>query len=164
VVSPKALLANDVLDRHWAVEYVRSRERYDWNLLQFDYDTVLRYSDEAVARRYAAQFEGANALDKQLGAATELRINIVSVTLPAGDHGKAVVRFERSVVKRESGVPEAALRFIATLAFRYAPSSLTQERDLIENPLGFRVTSYLVDREMVDPALSPVPARPGTRL
>jgi type IV secretion system protein VirB8 len=38
--------------------------------------------------------------------------------------------------------------FVATMAYEYKPTMFGKERDLIQNPLGYRVTSYRVDSEL----------------
>jgi type IV secretory pathway component VirB8 len=78
---------------------VRSRERYDWGLLQMDYDRVLEMSDDRVARDYRAIYSGPDALDRQLGANTQRRIRILSTTLVPNETGRAVVHVERTTWK-----------------------------------------------------------------
>src|SRR5665213_990727 len=53
VLDAKAVTHNELVDRYWVMNYVRARERYDWGLLQYDYDTVIRLSDDKVAKQYA---------------------------------------------------------------------------------------------------------------
>src|SRR5271170_968779 len=74
VLSQNTIAQSDLQSKHWAVEYVRARERYQWNLLQFDYDTVLLLSDTNIGRDYSHLFEGPDALDKRFGASTEARV------------------------------------------------------------------------------------------
>ena len=150
VLDPSAVVHNDLVDRYWVMNYVRARERYDWGLLQYDYDAVIRLSDRQVAKQYAALYQGENALDKRFGNSAQMRVDILSVTLPSGEAGKAVVRFDRSLKHSDQDSPEASTRFVATLAFRYQPTLRGRERDLIENPLGFQVTAYTVDQELID--------------
>ncbi|PPD55391.1 MAG: conjugal transfer protein TraJ [Methylotenera sp.] len=135
------------MDKHWLEEYVNSRERYNWMLLQYDHDKTLALSDSDVAKAYRALYEGANAMDKQLGNYTERRIKIISTTLPPGNHGTAVVRFERNTRERGQDV-EIGAQYVATMSYTYQkPSVLTLEKDVVANPMGFKVTGYVVDKE-----------------
>ncbi|BEV13145.1 type IV secretion system protein (plasmid) [Asticcacaulis sp. DW145] len=146
----------DLLDKHWAKAYVTARETYMYRLLQADYDKTLSLSANDVGQAYAKQFDGPEALDKKLGTANEVRVKIRSITLsPDASGTKAVVRFQKTLNHIESGVVEAPQFYVATFAYEYLPSQHGREKDLIENPLGYRVTSYRVDSELSSEATPP---------
>ena len=153
-VRPTTLEPQDLQHRHWAARYVQIRERYVWPLLQMDFETVLSLSGEKVADEYKAIYDGANALDKKLGSAVDMRVHDVSVTLPPGESGRAIVRFLRTT--RKNGVEiESNARFIATLAFVYEqPGVFTRERVVMDNPLGFKVVGYAVDTDYATEKIS----------
>jgi type IV secretion system protein VirB8 len=141
----------DLNDKYWARKYVTARESYFYTLLQADYETVLALSNDDVGTVYDKGFAGENAKQVKLGTSIEEKVNVLSVVLPAGDPGKAVVRFEktqRRVNTQDAGPPQT---YVASLAFKYEPSMLGRERDLINNPLGFKVTAYRVDAEIASP-------------
>lgn len=139
----------ELLDKHWAQKYVVARESYNYKLLQNDYDTVLSLSSDEVAREYAKVYEGPNARDKKYGASMEMRVKVLSVTLAQDDIGtKAVVRFEKTSKRAEADNADAPQYFVATMAFEYKPSMFGKEKELIQNPLGYKVTSYRVDSEI----------------
>ena len=155
VLDAKQMRMRDVEDKHWVEVYVRSRERYDWGLLQMDYDRVLEMSDDRVARDYRAIYSGPDALDRQLGANTQRRIRILSTTLVPNETGRAVVHVERTTWKNAIDNAEPPQRFVITLAFTYRPTAFTRERTAIENPFGFRVTAYSRDPEYTPAASAP---------
>jgi len=64
VLDAKHVHPKEIQDKHWVEVYVRSRERYDWGLLQMDYDRVLNMSDDTVARDYRRIYGGPDALDR----------------------------------------------------------------------------------------------------
>lgn len=139
----------ELLDKHWASKYVSARESYNFRLLQHDYDTVLALSSDVVARDYAKIFDGANARDKKLGSSVEMKVKILSVSLADDPVGpKAVVRFERTTRNTAAEGTGSPQYFVATMAFSYTPSMTGKERDLIANPLGYKVMAYRVDAEM----------------
>jgi type IV secretion system protein VirB8 len=156
VLDSKQVPMRDIEDKHWVEVYVRSRERYDWGLLQMDYDRVLDMSDERVARDYRSVYNGPDSLDRQLGANAQRRIRILSTTLVPDEPGRAVVHIERTTLKNGIDNAEPPQRFVITLAFTYRPSVFTRERTAIENPFGFRVTAYSRDSEYTPAA--PLPA------
>ena len=158
VLDAKHIPMRDIEDKHWVEVYVRSRERYDWGLLQMDYDRVLDMSDDRVARDYRSIYSGPDALDRQLGANTQRRIRILSTTLVPDEPGRAVVHIERTTWKNGIDNAEPPQRFVITLAFTYRPAIFTRERTAIENPFGFRVTAYSRDPEYTPAASAPASA------
>jgi len=154
VLDAKHIPLREVQDKHWVSVYVRSRERYDWGLLQMDYDRVIEMSDEPVARAYRQIYSGPDALDQRLGASVQYRVRIVSTTLVPDEPGRAVVHIERTVLKNGIDSGEPVQRFVITLAFTYRPATLARERTAIENPFGFKVTAYSRDTEDTSPAQS----------
>jgi len=139
----------ELLDKHWTQKYVIARESYYYRLLQADYDQVLAMSTDEVGRDYANLYEGTNARDKQLGTSIEWRVTVLSVTVHRDAVGqKATVRFEKTAKRTDAHTLEPPRYFIATVSYEYRLSMRGQEKDLIQNPLGYKVTSYRVDEEI----------------
>ncbi|MFM0180720.1 type IV secretion system protein [Paraburkholderia nemoris] len=158
VLDARHVRTKDIQDKHWVEAYVRSRERYDWGLLQMDYDSVLVMSDDVVARDFRSIYGGTDALDRQLGPGIERRIRILSTTLPPDQPGHAVVHIERTSFRSGVANAEPTQRFVITLAFTYRPPVFTRESVAIANPFGFKVTAYSRDLEYTPPAASLAPA------
>lgn len=154
VLDARHVHTKEIQDKHWVETYVRERERYDWGLLQMDYDSVLAMSDDVVARDYRGVYSGPDALDRQLGAGTERRVRIISVTLPPDEPDHAVVHVERTSFKNGQADAEPTQRFVITLAYTYRPPVFTRESAAIANPFGFKVTAYSRDPEYTPPALA----------
>jgi len=174
LTGPMPMTSTEAMDKHWVADYVRTRERFVWTLLQLDYDHTMNLSDERIAREYRAEYEGPNARDKRLGPGTDERVRILGVTLPPNEPGKAVVRFERTT--RRDGTDVDVGIYVATLSYKYQPPALfSKERNVVDNPLGFKVTGFVVDQELKSkapvsrdasteapaPALPVLPAQPG---
>jgi len=136
---------SELTHKYWIREYVVARERYIYKLLQRDYDTVRVLADAGLWKEYAAQFSGANALDKKVGDSIEVIPMILSIVLHADN--TATVRYD--LVKRDTkqGSASTSTRRIATLKFAYEPKTFAKEVDLIANPLGFTVVAYHTDQE-----------------
>jgi type IV secretion system protein VirB8 len=159
VLDAKHIHVNEIQDKHWVEDYVRSRERYHWGLLQMDYDRVLNMSDDTVGRDYRQIYSGPDALDRQLERGTERDIRILSTTLPPDEPGRAVVHIERTTRKHGVDNAEPPQRFVLTLAYTYRPPIFTRESVAVENPFGFKVTAYSRDPEYT-PAASPTVTPP----
>jgi type IV secretion system protein VirB8 len=160
VLDARHVHTRQIQDKHWVEDYVRSRERYNWGLLQMDYDRVLNMSDEAVARDFRQIYSGPDALDRQLQQGTERDVRILSTTLPPDEPGRAVVHIERTTRKRGVDNAEPSQRFVLTLAYTYRPPVFTRESVAVENPFGFKVTAYSRDSEFT-PSSPPVPLGPA---
>jgi type IV secretion system protein VirB8 len=174
LTGPMPMTSTEAMDKHWVADYVRTRERFVWTLIQIDYDHTMNLSDERVAREYRADYEGQLARDKRLGPTTDERVKILGVTLPPNEPGKAVVRFER--ITRRDGTDIEVGNYVATLSYKYEPPALfSRERNVVDNPLGFKVTGFVVDQELKTkapvgkdnagdtpaPTLPVLPAQPG---
>ena len=139
----------DLLDKHWAQRYIVARESYNYKLLQSDYDTVLGMSNEAVGRDFARLYEGAYARDAKYGANVEMKVAVLSIQLSKSAAGnQAVIRFGKTTRRVEADASEAPQYFVATIAYEYKPTMAGKEKDLMANPLGYRVTTYRVDSEL----------------
>jgi len=136
----------EVVDRYFLNKYVLARERYDYETLQTAYDTTALMSSAEVQREYAALFEGPKARDKVLANRVRIVVTVRSIA-PGTTRNTALVRFATRVARGDgTGEPEESL--VAIIGFRYVGSAM-HEQDRLVNPLGFQVTSYRVDPEIV---------------
>lgn len=154
VLDARHVHTTEIQDKHWVEAYVRERERYDWGLLQLDYDDVLAMSDDVVTRDYRSIYSGPDALDRQLGPNIERRVRILSTTLPPDEPGHAVVHIERTTFRNGEANAQPPQRFVITLAYAYRPQVFTRENVAVANPFGFKVTAYSRDPEYTPPASS----------
>jgi type IV secretion system protein VirB8 len=139
----------ELLDKHWAQRYIVARESYTYKLLQSDYDNV--------GRDFARLYEGPYARDAKYGASIEMKVAVLSVQLSQNAVGhQAVVRFAKTTRRVDADSNEPQQYFVATLAYEYKPTMAGKEKDLLANPLGYRVTGYRVDSELA-PIAAPSP-------
>lgn len=130
----------------WARRYVNERERYNYGIVQSDYNSTVALSDDEVARRYDA--EARARVDKLAGNSEEL-VRILTVTLPPDQVGRAIVRFEkRSILAKQDPGGSPWRPYIATLAYQFVPAPTGSRDALSLNPLGFKVTSYIAEPEL----------------
>ena len=139
---------SELLAMFFTKEYLIAREGYQYTSLQTDYDRVLAWSSDDVGRMYSKVYEGSNSRDKLLGSNTEERIRVISVTPQPDSSTRMVIRYEKTTRRNGADVAEPPQPYIATLAFEFKPSARGVAKDLIANPLGFKVTSYRSDSEL----------------
>ncbi|WP_188012757.1 virB8 family protein [Photobacterium damselae] len=138
----------EVLNNYWLSNYVRWREVYDWYTLQQDYDNTLAFSAPNVQTEYASIFTGKDALDSMWGKRIKATVEILSIVNNMKSQ-IATIRFEKTVKNVEDTGDGKKHVWIATIGYRYAPDKKMSAQERLINPLGFEVTSYRVDREMI---------------
>jgi len=136
----------EVVDRYFLNKYVLARESYDYETLQTSFDAAALMSSDEVQREYAALFDGPKARDKVLANRVRIVVNVRSIA-PGTSRNTALVRFARRVAHGD-GTSEPEESLVATIGFRYVGGAM-REQDRLVNPLGFQVTSYRVDPEIV---------------
>lgn len=133
-------------DKHWVKQFVIARERYNFRLLQADYDNVKRMAGNSPWQSYDRLFQGDTSLDKKLGENVEITPAVLSITL--SDGGLATVRYQLSTRDLRSASDPVLTRRVATVRYSYDVKGNLKEADAIENPLGFTVTGYQTDPEL----------------
>ncbi|MCL1960805.1 MAG: type IV secretion system protein [Desulfovibrionaceae bacterium] len=164
----QSITTSEAINRSNVAHFVNARESYDAVFLSLhDWPTVLTMAAPDIAAAYTAQYRNTDSPDNlyQLyGTEQAIRVNILSIIL-GGGAGKAgassaTVRFQRSIYNKRTGGLRPLDNKIAMLEFTYKPGLSMDERDRLENPLGFQVTSYRVDNDFSSPAPVPVPVAP----
>lgn len=144
-----------------ASHFVMARESFDYSEVgNIDWNTVFVMSNSDVSSGYAALHSANNTNDRPLtlyGEKASVRIKILSTDISPGakiDGAKktAVIRFQRSLYDKQSGLTRPMDSRIATLEFVYKNNLQMTEQQRVLNPLGFQVTSY---RAVTDYAASP---------
>lgn len=152
--NKNSITTSDAINRSNVAHFVLARESYDYTLIQLrDWTTVYTMSSPNVAAEYSALHSPRNAASpfNTYGQNQAIRVKILSIQL-IGDNGGAMpkgatVRFQRSVFDKASAQSKPLDSRIATLEFAYKTNLSMDEKDRIENPLGFQVTSYRVDND-----------------
>lgn len=143
--SEKPLTYDEALTKHFLAQYVRAREGWLAPAAEANFRQVSIMSTPAEQQRWADAFRPANPLSPQVvfGPAGEAQVSIRAVSFVSD--GVADVRFHRAV-RIAQQVTETD--WIATVAFTYTKAPMS-EADRLRNPLGFQVTSYRADPEVV---------------
>lgn len=136
-----------LLQKYFVRQYVMLREGYLFDQLNNDYATVTGMSSGQALRSYEAIYSGPNARHKVLKNTQQWVIHIRSIELPPDSPGNAVVRFTRTVIYQGGG--QAKAYYTARLSFTFRqPQHVMTEEQLITNPVGFTVTSYIADPDL----------------
>ena len=151
--NDNTITASEAINRSNIAHFILAREAYDYALIRLrDWATVYTMSSPAVAAAYTRLHAGRNPDSpyNTYGKARSIRVSILSIQLlgdVAAPRKSATVRFQRSVYDNATAQSRPLDSRIATLEFTYKPDLSMDEKDRIENPLGFQVTSYRVDND-----------------
>ena len=139
------LTYEEAVTKYWLGLYVRARESWLPGAAEADFRQVSIMSTTPEQNRWADFFRTTNPSSPQVvwGATAETQVEIRAVSFVSPS--VADVRFHRVV--RQSG-QEVASDWISTIAFAYTKAPMG-EADRLRNPLGFQVTSYRADPEVV---------------
>jgi type IV secretion system protein VirB8 len=169
--------ASEAINRSNVAHFVLARESFDVAMMNLrDWTTVYTMSAPEVASGYTALHARNNpdAPFNTYGRNRAIRVRILSIVLIGGTREAprkgATVRFQRSVYDKAAGTERPLDSRIATLEYTYKSNLRMDEKQRVENPLGFQVTSYRVDNDyaasppIVDAPqeLPEVPASPAT--
>jgi type IV secretion system protein VirB8 len=141
----KDLTYEEAVTKSFLATYVRARETWLPPAAEANFRQVSIMSTPEEQQRWASFFRPSNPVSPQVayGPAAEAQVDVRAITFVAPK--VASVRFHRTL--RQGGqVIESD--WIATLAFTYAKAPMS-EADRLRNPLGFQVSSYRADPEVV---------------
>lgn len=149
VVSPLTSTAgtyDEAVTKYFAAKYVRAREGYVWSEAEENFRTIALLSTQPEQARFSALYRGSNPDSPQnlYGRSATVRVSIVSISLI--NPSVVSVRYMRTITRGEE---VRTTRWVATLTFAYvnAPTSST---DRLVNPLGFAVSEYRADPEVIN--------------
>lgn len=145
LTSEKPLTYDEAVTKHFLAQYIRAREGWLAPAAEANFRQVSIMSTPAEQQRWADAFRPANPQSPQViyGPAGEAQVAIRAVSFVAD--GVANIRFHRTV-RMSQQITESD--WIATVAFAYTKAPMA-EGDRLRNPLGFQVTSYRSDPEVV---------------
>lgn len=170
-----SITANEAVNKSNIAHYIVARESYDTAQRNIrDWNTIYTMSSSDIAKAYtsaAYDKRNPNSLINVYGPTRAIRVEIASITLldstrdtdgPGTGGGDATVRFHRLLVEKSSGTSRVLDTRIANLRYNYNKNLALDEKQRFDNPLGFQVTSYRVDTELVSMPLQPAAVLPGT--
>jgi type IV secretion system protein VirB8 len=155
-IAPDAALTQSFL-----VQYVIAREGFDIATLNANYRKVALFSVGTARSSYLQQMQISSPTSPLsiYPRTTTVEVRVKSVS-PIGSNA-ALVRFDtvRSDARAQSQPPSA---WVAVIHYRYSQAPMSLE-DRFVNPLGFQVTGYRKDQEVLTPDAAPqAPAATAT--
>lgn len=145
-LNEQVITANEAITEANLVQYVIARETYDRNDIERLYKKVALFSGPSALKPYTAQFnaDGDENPLVRYGNDFTRTVKVKSVSRLNANTGQ--VRFYTTL---EGPRGERRDDWIATIRYEYV-NTPTRLIDRVENPLGFVVTSYRADQEIID--------------
>lgn len=136
---------DEAVTKSFLATYVRAREGWLPQAAEANFRQVSIMSTPEEQQRWALAFRPTNPASPQVvyGPAADVQVGVRAISFVAP--GVANVRFHRTI-RRGGQVEESD--WIATAAFAYTKAPMG-ESDRLRNPLGFQVSSYRADPEVV---------------
>ena len=138
---------DEAVSKYFVAKYVRARNRYLYGMFSADSAAVLTMSDGAAKRSYQTAIDPENPASpyNQHGHKGRVDIDIKSISFIR--EGVASVRFTRTVRRNYSEA--VASQHIATVIFTYVKNAEITFEALMIDPLGFVVTEWRDDEEIL---------------
>lgn len=160
----RSITTKEAVNRSNVAHFLLARESYDVALMNLrDRTTVYTMSSPDVAAAYTSLHNPKSPASpfNVYGKNKAIRVKILSISLIGGSAKTwpkgATVRFQRSLYDKPSGSSRPLDSNIATMEFTYKSNLKMEEKYRIENPLGFQVTDYRVDRDYDDSGFTATP-------
>jgi type IV secretion system protein VirB8 len=139
----KEISYGELLDKYWARKFIITRNGYNWQTVQDDYNLIQLMSSSTVKSTYNTYIKSASSPVKVFVDKNRIEIKVQDVTFIPSKSNLAQVRFSRDVLDK-SGVSDDSYEITywnATITFDYQALINTKDERTL-NPLAFRVTSY----------------------
>lgn len=154
----KSLTTQEAVQKSNVAHYINARESFDYiSTSSRDWNLVHLMSSPDVGKGYSA-IHDANSPDAPAnlyGRDKSVRIELKSTTLrtrgkPEEPVYEATVRFQRTLYDKRTGGTRLLDNRTATVEFVYNNKLVMNDKQRIDNPLGFQVTSYRVDSDATE--------------
>jgi type IV secretion system protein VirB8 len=154
-VTRTEFTSNESIDRFFVAQYIRARETYIRQVFGYNYDIVRVMSDRFTFNQYNQYISERNpespaAILKSDGVRTVKFKNISFIKRNEDMMNTEKVAQARVVLTDMSRRFPAPIEYhsIVTVTFQYSNLNLNEEERFM-NPIGFLVTNYAIEREVV---------------
>mgnify|MGYP001109648968 CR=1 FL=1 len=144
-LSEGSISENEAMVKYFVKMYITAREGYLYDRYKADYEIVQKMSTNTVATDYHSWFHPSNEHSPLNTLARKGSVNITVRNLSFLDDDTVSVPILRET---KNGSQSADTYDVITLSFQFTQTPQS-ERDRLINPLGFQVTAYRVDEQMI---------------
>jgi len=145
-LKPGDLSEDEAVTMANLVQYVIARETYDPADLKEHFRTVTLHSDDTALADYRALYDRSNLERPTERYAYHSTVEVTIKNVSFLNQHTAAVRYHTDTQAGERDANRE--HWIAIMSFKYVQSP-SRLQDRFENPLGFKVTSYRSDQEIL---------------
>ena len=144
---------DSALTQSFLVQYVIAREAFDIATLNANYRKVALFSADSARASYLQQMQPSNPASPLLLYPRTTTVDVRVKSVSAIGSNSALVRFD--TVRSDAGAqPQSPSAWVAVIHYRYSDAPMSLDERFV-NPLGFQVTGYRKDQEVLQPEASP---------
>ncbi|PRP68492.1 hypothetical protein BUE93_22085 [Chromobacterium amazonense] len=150
-VDSRTLSENEALSEFFVSRYISLRTGYNYMSLQNDYDTVQLYSSPQVKDAYLAEWAVSNSPDVMYGQSRLITGEAISISIQPGTDEYRVAQVRVKLTDRNLQLlgSEPAVSYAnVTLTYAFNPKSKMSAAERLVNPLGFKVMSWHLAKEL----------------
>lgn len=141
-IEPDSALTNSLL-----VQYVIAREGFDMATLKLNYRKVALLSADTARNSYQQQMQASNPASPLMLYPRTSYVNVQVKSVSRIGNNAALVRFN-TIRNDADAQPRPASAWVAVISYRFSNAPMRLE-DRFVNPLGFQVTRYRKDQEIL---------------
>jgi type IV secretion system protein VirB8 len=151
------LAEDQVIVESMLAQYVLARETFDPADFKDRYERVALWSLGPARDQYVGQYQAGStdSVLTSLRPGTTVKVSVKNIELLTD--GTARVRFESE--RRDANAPPVVTDWQTIISFQFTGQPMKME-DRLLNPLGFQVTAYRRDSEMIAASTRATPAAP----
>lgn len=138
---------DEVVNKYWLAQYVRTCEGYDWFLIGETFETCKLMSSDSIAKEYENKVKSPNSPLNVLKDKGKISVKVGSIVF-VGETAQVRFTTEKVSPSGENTDQSPVNKWIATIAYEFQPRNMTEQQRLA-NPLGLSVAAYRVDPEVV---------------
>lgn len=155
-VTRTEFTSNEAIDRYFVAEYIRARETYIRQVFHYNYDIVRVMSDRYAFGHYLLGVSEKNPESPAAILKTDGKRTVTFKSISFIKRSSDVMKSEK-VAQARIILTDTSRKFpapieyhdIVTVTFQYSNLNLNEEERYM-NPLGFLVTEYAIEREVVN--------------
>lgn len=137
----------EAVSKYFLARYVRTREGYSYAAREAIYREVQLLSSRDEQAEFSQFYNASNPDSPQFIYGKNIKAEIAIRSIAFIGEDLAQIRFSKTVTEREEQVRTL---WVATVQFSFRAGAVISDQDRLINPLGFVVTDYRADPEVVE--------------
>lgn len=148
-LNDEVISANEALIKHDVYEYVKLREKYNWETLAKDFGDIQIFSSIQVNNELSNLYNPETGLQTKLGSKHKIEVDYKTIVLSkSAANDVATVRIRTRTYSTKTNDLIKVENKIITMTYMYDAERTLRTSARLINPLGFTVTSYRLDEEL----------------